>query len=352
VPGGTARAAVEVAAAVAARGDVDQVGVAARHPAPPPPTWRPPIEVRHLPLPRLALYESWHAVRRPAVQRATGPVEVIHATGVAVPPRRGPLVVTVHDLAVLHDPGHFTRHGARFLRRAVALTRREADLVLCSSAATLADCERHGFDPGRLRHVPLGVRAEPAPPAEIERVRRDHGLAGDYLLFVGTLEPRKNLVTLLDAVSRTAPDDLPPLAVVGPSGWGDDLAPRIAGLGHRVRSLGFVPEADLGPLYAGATALCYPSRLEGFGLPVLEAMAQGCPVVTSVGTATEELVADGAGVAVDPLDAEALAAALTGLVADDAERARLAGAGRRRAAERTWDRTAELTVAAYRELAG
>lgn len=352
VPGGTARAALEVAAAVASRGDVTQVGVAARHAAPPPATWHPPIEVRHLPLPRLALYESWHAARRPHVQRATGPVDVIHATGVAVPPRSAPLVVTVHDLAVLHDPAHFTRHGVRFLRRAIELTRREADLVLCSSAATLADCEAHGFEPGRLRLVPLGVRVDPATPDDVARVRRQHGLDGDYLLFVGTLEPRKNLVTLLDAVARTSADDLPPLVVVGPTGWGDDLAPRIERLGRRVRSLGFVPQADLGPLYAGATIFCYPSRLEGFGLPVLEAMAQGTPVVTSIGTATEELVGDGAGMAVDPLDAEALAGALTALVADDAERTRLAEVGRRRAAERTWARTAELTVAAYREVAG
>ncbi|HSL59812.1 MAG TPA: glycosyltransferase family 1 protein [Acidimicrobiales bacterium] len=352
VPGGTARAAIDVAAAVAARGDVDQIGVAARHDGPPDEPWVSPIELRHLPLPRLALYEAWHGLRRPRVERATGPVDVVHATGVAVPPRSAPLVVTVHDLAVLHDPGHFTRHGVRFLRRAIDLTRRDADLVLCSSAATVADCERAGFRAERLRQVPLGVEVAPASPDDVARVRATHGLEGGYLLFVGTVEPRKNLATLLDAVARLDPAVVPRLVLVGPTGWGDDLGARIAALGDRCRPLGFVPAADLPGLYAGAAAFCYPSLLEGFGLPVLEAMAQGTPVVTSTGTATEELVAGGAGIAVDPRDPDAIAGALHRVVTDPALAAELAAVGRRRAAEHTWARTAELTVAAYREAAG
>jgi len=360
VPGGTARAALGVAEALAERrpGDgapVHQIGVAARHAEPPPDPWGPPVAVRHLPLPRPLLYEAWHGLRRPAVQRATGPVDVIHATGVAVPPRTAPLVVTVHDLAVLHDPSHFTRHGVRFLRRAIELTRRDADLVLCSSRATLEDCVAHGFDADRLRHVPLGVRAEPTPAAAVERARAAYGLAGRYVLFVGTVEPRKNLVALLDAFSRlVGRDDLDDvaLALVGPAGWGEALGPRVAALGHRVRSIGFVPDDELGALYTGAAVFCYPSVLEGFGLPVLEAMARGTPVVTSARSATAELVAGGAGLAVDPRDPAAIAEALATVLTSPAVAAGLTAAGRARAASYTWARTAELTAAAYDEAAG
>jgi glycosyltransferase involved in cell wall biosynthesis len=116
-----------------------------------------------------------------------------------------------------------------------------------------------------------------------------------------------------------------------------------------VRFLGFVPALDLGPLYAGASAFCFPSLLEGFGFPVLEAMAQGTPVVTSRGTSTEEL-ADGAGVLVDPLEPASIAAGLEEILSDPGLAARLGAAGRRKAAEYTWARTADLVARAYREV--
>lgn len=354
VPGGTARAAIEQVRAVAARGGVDQVGVAAAHRESPLPPWVPPIEVRHLPIPRLALYESWHHLGRPAVERATGPVDVIHATGVVVPPRTAPLVVTVHDLAVLHDPDQFTRRGVSFLRRAIELTLERADLVLCSSRATLDDCRVQGFEGDRLRLVPLGVHDHVATEADVERMRAIHRLRGRYVLFVGTLEPRKNLAGLLEAfrqlVRRPGSGDVT-LVVVGPSGWGEDLAPRMAALGDRCRPVGFVPPDDLRALYAGAEAFCYPSLLEGFGLPVLEAMVQSTPVVTSTGTATEELVEGDAGIAVAPQDPTAIASALAEVLEDPVRAAELSVASRRRALEYSWTRTAELVAGAYDDVA-
>ena len=351
VPGGTARAAIDQVAAIVRGGAVELVGVAARHRQSPPSPWEPPIPVRQLPLPRLAMYEGWHRVGRPRVQRATGAVDVIHATGVAVPPRSAPLVVTVHDLAVLHDPSTFTRRGVSFLRTAIDRTRRRADLVLCSSRATLDDCMANGFAAERLRLVPLGVDPLAVDDESAERVRRVYGLPQRYVLSVGTMEPRKNLARLLDAFARIDGHDDVGLVLVGPTGWGDDLSARVAALGHRVRAVGFVPAADLPALYAESTVFCYPSLLEGFGLPVLEAMAQGAPVVTSAGTATEELVADGGGVAVDPRDPAAIATAIEQML-DAPEAARRMGErGREIAAGYTWDRTAQLTVAAYRELA-
>jgi glycosyltransferase involved in cell wall biosynthesis len=208
-----------------------------------------------------------------------------------------------------------------------------------------------GFDPSRLRHVPLGVEVEAADTAGVERVRQAYSLERPYVLWAGTLEPRKNLAGLLEAFGRLEADV--DLVLVGPRGWKEDLQRRLAALPEparrRVRALGFVPRADLGPLYAGASVFCFPSLLEGFGFPVVEAMAQGTPVVTSEGTSTAELAA-GAGLLVDPHDPAAIADAIERVLTDDALAARLRLAGPARAAEYSWARTAALVKEAYREL--
>ena len=334
VPGGTAAAALEVAKRLAPH----LVGVSAWHRRPPPAPWTPPIRVRPLPLPRPALYDAWLWARTPPVQLATGRVDVVHATTIIVPPRTAPLVVTVHDLAFLHEREHFTARGNRAFRRGLELVRRRADLVLVSSLATLTDATAAGIPTERLRHVPLGVSVAPADAA----ARRRFGLDRPYLLFVGTLEPRKNLARLVEAVGRLPTDHV--LAVAGLDGWGDAAPPA----NDRIRLLGFVSDPERDALYAGADAFVYPSLREGFGLPVAEAMAHGTPVVTSRGTSTEE-VAGGAAVLVDPYDAEAIADGITAALAD---RDRLVAAGHLRAAELTWECTAAATLAVYRELAG
>jgi glycosyltransferase involved in cell wall biosynthesis len=350
VPGGTARAALDQVAAVAETGRVDQVGVAARHRRPPAEAWRPPVPVHHLPLPRLALYRAWHGLRRPAVERATGPVDVVHATGYAVPPRTAPLVVTLHDLAWRRVPTMFTRNGVRFFEAGLRCTVDDADLVLCPSRATLADCEAAGIGAERLRHVPWGMRLVDVPADEVAAARARFGLGGRYVLSVGTLEPRKNLARLVAAFERLPQRDVT-LAVVGPEGWGPSLAEPAARLGDRLRLVGFVPRSQLTALYGGASVMCYPSLWEGYGLPVAEAMGAGAPVVTSAGIATEELVAGGAGLAVDPLDVDAIAGALSAVLDDHDLAARLRAAGRARAAATTWPATAAATVAAYAEVA-
>jgi glycosyltransferase involved in cell wall biosynthesis len=352
VPGGTAVAALRLARELHTRPEVSLIGVSAWHHEPPAPAFRPTIPVRGLPLPRALLYESWHRLRRPPVERATGPVDLIHATGLAMPPRSAPLVVTLHDLAFVDHPEHFSHMGRRFFSSALGIIRSEADLVLCSSTATLERCAEIGLERGRLRLVPLGVDVEPATQADVERTRATHGLDGRYVLWVGTVEPRKNLPTLLRAFAAVQTDAK--LVLVGPQGWNEELGARLAELPPAVRErvlvLGFVPHEDLGPLYAGATAFCFPSLLEGFGFPVVEAMAQGTPVVTSLGTSTEELAGD-AGLLVDPRDADALADALGRVLADEALAARLGELGRARAAIYTWARSADLVLAAYREVA-
>lgn len=355
VPGGTARAALDQVRAVQELGSgsgVEQVGLSAWHRAAPPEPWRPEVEVAQLRLPRPLLYETWHRFQRPRVERATGPVDVIHATGYAVPPRSRPLVVTLHDLAWRHDPSNFTPRGVRFFEAALRRTIDGADLVLCPSQATLDDCVAAGIEPARLRQIPWGIDAELADDASVEAVRQRYGLTGRYVLFVGTLEPRKNLRRLLEAMRRLPQRDVS-LAIAGPVGWGDalgdgggDLRERV--MRERVKLLGFVAPEDLAPLNRGAAAVCYPSLWEGYGLPVAEALAQGAAVVTSKGTATEELVAGGAGLAVDPLDTDAIAGALARILDDEDLAATLWAAARARAAERTWEATARLTVDAYR----
>lgn len=349
VPGGTARAALDGVEALRRHTDLELIGVAGRHSSPPAPSWRPSIPIRHLPLPRLALYESWHRLRRPAVERATGPVDVIHATGMAVPPRSAPLVVTVHDLAFRRDPSQFTRRGVSFFTRAIELAQSDADIVICPSRSTLEDCVADGFDRDRLRLVPWGIDIAPADEAAVEAVRTRFGLPGRYVLWAGTIEPRKNLPTLLDAFADVHTDAV--LVLAGPQGWNEDLTDRLGRLGERVRTVGFVDPDSLRALQAGAEVFCFPSLQEGFGLPVLEAMAQGTAVLTSAGTATAEVAGD-AGVLVDPADRRALAEAITMLLDDHDRRSALALAGLERARDRFGsDRTAAALLAAYRDAA-
>ena len=268
VPGGTASSALGSVRALAAAGVVDVIGVSARHRGPAPEPWRPAVPVAALPLPRLALYDAWHRLRRPAVQRATGPVDVIHATGMALPPPSAPLVVTVHDLFFLEDPSLFTPRGVRFFHRSIDLARAEAALVVCPSRATLEDCVAAGFARDRLRCVPWGVDAEPVPADAVADARRRHGVERPYVLWTGTIEPRKNLPVLVEAFGRLGRTDVD-LVLAGPEGWNDELE-RLAGrLGGQIRRVGFLPTGDLRALYAGAEVFCFPSRAEGFGLPVL-----------------------------------------------------------------------------------
>lgn len=349
IPGGTAVAAIELARALGDNTDVELVGVAAFHRRPAPPPYTAPIPIRHLPLPRLAMYEAWHRLRAPRVQRTTGRVDIVHATSIAIPPKSAPLVVTMHDLAFLHEPSHFTRRGLSFFRRGLALAKRDADLLLCVSRATRHDCIDAGFDPDRLLTVPLGIDMAPAEPDDVERVANKYGLRRPYVMWSGTIEPRKNLRGVIQAF-RSLPSDLD-LVLVGPEGWNENVGELVGSARERVRILGFVPRADLAPLYSGAAAFCWPSLLEGFGFPVLEAMTQGTPVVTSKGTSTEELAA-GAAVLVDPRDPEGIAAGLRSVLEDAALAAKLRDAGLKRAAEYTWARTARLTADAYARVIG
>lgn len=349
VPGGTAVAAVRLLDALAKRGDCELMGVAARHRHPPPTGLVPSIPVRHSRLPRRILYDSWHSLRRPSITGLAGRVDIIHATGGAVPPAgRTPLVASVHDLAFVSRPDWFTKRGVRFATRALALAQAEAAAVIAPSQATARDLLAAGIDDSRIRVVPLGVEQVAVSDQEIEEVRSRYRLPEMFALWVGTAEPRKNLAGLLRAAEATT--SAVPLVLAGPDGWNIDAESLCAAARCEVIRVGFVNRRELAALYRAARVFVYPSFMEGFGLPLLEAMAQGTPVVTSAGTATEEVCADTASV-VDPADHDGLVQAIDLVVTDDAEHARRSKKALARAAEFTWDSSAAQLFDIYREVA-
>ena len=268
----------------------------------------------------------WYPVRLP---RAASKLDVLHCPTFRGPFRSSvPVVVTIHDLAVLRHPGTFNQWTRRYSRLAVPRVARAARLVIAVSEFTRRELvELLGVDETRIRVVPnaVGPPFEPDGPAE----------EGEYVLAVGTLEPRKNLAAAQQAAERLGVE----LRVAGARGWGGV---------HVDGWLGRVSDEQLAALYRGAGCLVYPSLYEGFGLPVLEAMACGTPVVTSAGGATEE-VAGGAAVLVDPHDPASIA---DGIERAQARRDELAALGLRRAAEFTWERVAAETRRVYEEAAG
>ncbi|MGQ0778501.1 MAG: glycosyltransferase family 4 protein [Pseudonocardiales bacterium] len=298
------------------------------------------VRVRGGPVPARVLRAAWRRCNWPPVELLAGGAEVLHATNFVLPPsRRAHGVVTIHDLAFLDRPDDLApqqRDLPALVRSSVARA-----AVVCTPSAAVAEqvTQRLDVPAERIVVTPLGVDREwlsapPPTPALRARLR----LPQRYLLFVGAAQPRKGLDVLLEA--HAARPELPPLVLAGPAGWGP---PSTAGT--RVHTVGYLDEADLRCVVAGATALVLPSRDEGFGLPVLEAMATGVPVVCSDVPALRE-VACGLATLVPPGDQAALAAALCSTLESGREPTDAAGR-RAHAAGYTWQACAEATVRAY-----
>lgn len=304
-------------------------------------------------LPGRVVNRTWVRARWPSLpRRVLAGLDLVHATSLAVPPvRRLPLMVTVHDLAFRHHPEVFPPHGRRWHEQAVGVAVREAARLLVPSAATGRDlADLYGVEPARVTVTPLGVAWHEPDLHGARRTLAGLDVLGPFVLAVGTTEPRKNLPRLVRAFSQLAtalPDHH--LVVVGPSGWGPALRPDAHGA-TRVRLAGKVPEGALHGLYALADVFAYPSLYEGFGLPVLEAMIHGTPVLTSDRGSLPEVAGDAA-VLTDPTSVETIAAGIAELVTDSTLREKLSAAGRDRAASFTWEATAEATWAAYRGVA-
>jgi len=291
----------------------------------------------------------------PAVlRREVREADVFHVGEFVYPePRpRQAVVATVHDVTTRLHPEWHVWPNRLLHRRRLGWIGRRATRVLIDAEATRADTAAALALPAdRLDVVPL-ARGAGAPPAPLPDVRRRLGLGDDpYVLFVGTLEPRKNLVRLVTAFRRL-PGDLGAVRLVlaGAWGWrtrGLRAALRDPASKKTVVAAGALDASTLGGLYAGATVFAYPSLYEGFGLPVLEAMAAGAPVLTSAGGACAEVAGDAA-VLVDPESVDAIAAGLERLLRSGEERLACRERGLRRERAFSWERAAALTAAAYR----
>jgi glycosyltransferase involved in cell wall biosynthesis len=288
--------------------------------------------------------------------RASG-AQLLHQPRHLVPPELGvrvPRVVTVHDVLALRMPQYFSRLIAERFRVLARSVVRRADLVITGSAASRDDIAALlGADPAKIRVTPYGVEPAFAPRAtDPDELERRYGVRPPYVLCVGTLEPRKNLsgaVRAFERVQGEFPDHT--LAIIGGKGWKREELERVmAGTSARVVRTGYVADDDLPLLYSAADLFLFPSFGEGFGFPVLEAMACGAPVVAGDTTSIPELAGDAA-LLVPPEDTAAIADALRRVLGSPELTARLRAAGIDRARGYTWARCAGDTVDVYRELA-
>jgi glycosyltransferase involved in cell wall biosynthesis len=302
-------------------------------------------------------YTLWEQVGLP-LALASRRIDVFHSPlGLPVLCRPA-AVTTIHDLCFLTDGATFTPRMRLYFRTFLPLAVRRARLVLTVSEASATALSRLlGVPRQKIRVVPNGVEEDFHPTddhAHLERVRERYRLPARFLLYVGTLEPRKNVLRLLQACERvwSADPTAPPLVIVGKTGWlSSDVFAFVdeAGLHDRVVFAGYVERTDLPAVYALATVFVYPSLCEGFGLPPVEAMACGAPVIASNAGALAEVLGPAARL-VDPRDVIALADAIRMLTADDGLRKTLREDGLVHAARYRWDTSAERVLAVYAEL--
>lgn len=302
------------------------------------------------------LQRRWWTIGLPSYMRSH-PFELFHGTNYEVPLRaQCPTVVTIHDLSLLL---HSSTHEARAVRRArllMPLMARRAKLIITPSELIKNEvCEHLRIPSRKVFATPLAPRAhfQPMSLAQTVEARKRLNVADEFLLFVGTIEPRKNLSVLVNALEEVwrTTSLRPQLVVAGKVGWkADDLLAQLQGSSDadRVRLIGFVSDNDLRALYSSCRAFIYPSVYEGFGLPPLEAMACGAPVIASRVPSIKESVAR----VISATDFRELARTIVELLTDEQARQALSISGRAHAQEFSWQRTAALTREVYAEALG
>lgn len=319
-----------------------------------------PSELKNLPRIEVPLGDkTWRALMLtgqklpPAWNRSLHDADLFHGTDMLAPPIPQPTVVTIHDLSILLYPEHHTRLNRLHLRWALPRVARRAAAIIAVSEATRRDLIAQLEVPAERVHVaPNGVDHRRFFPRYRPEARQRAGLMlgiePPYILALGTLEPRKNLPALLRAYARLG-RDVPRLVLAGARGWGEGALFKLVkelGLQERVRFTGYVPEAVLPDLYAGARLFVYPSLYEGFGLPVLEALASGAPVITSNTSSLPEVAGDAA-LLVDPTSVDELTRVMRRVLDSKQLRDELRTKGPKQAAKFSWERTARQTLAIY-----
>jgi glycosyltransferase involved in cell wall biosynthesis len=310
-------------------------------------------------LPVQALYPAWSVLRRPRLPSRFGQLDVVHATNHAaiVPTRRGQaLVATVHDLAFELFPELFPDRWRRLYERGVKIAIDEADAILVPSAFVRDELRARGVEEHRVRVTPLAASRSSVP--ETGSLEDDETLGAmpdrPFLLAVGTVEPRKNLPRLVRSFRRAmAAASLPHhLVIAGATGWHqEELTSELERSNDgRVHVVGWLDSSDLEVMYRRAAAAAYLSLYEGFGIPVVDALAHGVPTLASNIAAITEVAGDAA-LLVDPLDDDSIADAIVRILTDEQLRGDLSTRGPERAARYSWDATARATLAAYREVA-
>ena len=349
----------ELARALALATPADDFQLVSPLPYPPPPIgdgseqgMPPNLQAVHIGTSRVS--KHWWTIGLPSYIRRN-PLALFHGTNYDVPVLGGcPTVLTIHDLAShLHPETLQSRSVRRARYRLPIMARRATMIVTPTEVVRLEVCERFRIKPERVVAVHHAPRScfRPLPPGQASETTRRLGIEDDFLLFVGTIEPRKNLLTLVRAFADVlkATSLRPQLVIAGQEGWlTDELFAYVKELdfGDRLRWTGYVSDEDLCALYSSCRAFIYPSIYEGFGLPPLEAMACGAPVISSRIPSIAEVLGSAAHLVV-PTDVHALSESIIELWENQDERQRLSKAGQTRAAEFSWERTARLTREVY-----
>lgn len=315
------------------------------------------LPVRHLPLPTRLMYRLWSSMGRPRVDGLLGGLDVYHATNYFLPPvRSSRRMVTIHDLTFLAAPDLCSPKIVGPYSRMMRTHARDADAIMAYSESTKSDVVRYlDVAPEKVSVAPMavdeGFTAMPRDEAAA-LLDREYGIPSPFLLFVSTLEPRKNVPTLLRAFSRIARSIPHYLVLIGSIGWkSEEIFETIARLrlGARVIRPGFIPHHKLPAFYSAADAFVFPTYYEGFGLPLLEALTCGCPVITSNNSSVPEVVGEAA-LCSDATDDESIAGDILRVVGNPALREEMIRRGFRQARRFSWNDCARITMEVYKHL--
>ena len=320
------------------------------------------IRYHQAPLNERWLYRLWYRLRLPLpVQLLTGSLDLFHSPDFVLPPVRGgiPTILTVHDLSFVHFPDTFTPALVNYLNKVVPWSVERATHILADSQATkddLMNIWQVGAEKVTVLYSGVSGRFRPVTDKkQLAAVRKKYGLGSEpFLVSVSTLQPRKNFQMLIRAFKPVAEQQPHNLVIAGGKGWlYEEMLAEVEkqGLAGRVKFIGFVADSDLPALYSEASLMVFPSLYEGFGLPLLEAMACGVPVLSSNSSCLPEVVGEAA-VQLSPTDQEAWSQMMNGLLADSGRRARMVAAGFLQARKFTWKKAAVQLLGIYRELAG